>query len=151
MEDELSIIDIQVEKETQGLCAGFGLSSMVLVLALSMHAIFEGIALGLTKDFSATVNIMIALMCHKIPASISLGSSITRNFQEAHEKKKGVFLLLIFAMATPIGITTGLVLQGANTMTEVVFNSFAGGTFIYIAASEVIVEEFSLPDRYKWT
>ena len=53
---------------------------MVLVLALSMHAIFEGIALGLTKEFSATLNIMIALMCHKIPASISLGSSITKNF-----------------------------------------------------------------------
>ena len=123
---------------------------MVLVLALSMHAIFEGIALGLTKDFSATLNIMLALMCHKVPAAMSLGSSITKNFAEVHEKKKGIFLLLIFALATPIGITTGLVLQGADTLVEVVFNSFAGGTFIYIAASEVIVEEFSLPDRYKW-
>jgi len=33
---------------------------------------------------------------------------------------------------------------------EVIFNSFAGGTFIYIAASEVIVEEFSMPGRKKW-
>ena len=83
---------------------------MVLVLALSMHAIFEGIALGLTNDFSATLNIMLALMCHKVPAAMSLGSSITKNFAEVHEKKKGIFLLLIFALATPIGITTGLVL-----------------------------------------
>ena len=59
---------------------------MVLVLALSMHAIFEGIALGLTKDFSATLNIMLALMCHKVPAAMSLGSSITKNFAEVHEK-----------------------------------------------------------------
>lgn len=83
---------------------------MVLVLALSMHAIFEGIALGLTQEFSATLNIMLALMCHKVPAAMSLGSSITKNFGEGHEKKKGIFLLIIFALATPIGITTGLVL-----------------------------------------
>jgi zinc transporter ZupT len=35
-------------------------------------------------------------------------------------------------------------------MDEVVFNSFAAGTLIYIAASEVIVEEFSIPGTKKW-
>ena len=122
----------------------------MLVLALSIHAVFEGIALGLTKDFSATLNIMLALMCHKVAASMSLGSSITRNFVSNDEKKKGIFLLVIFAVATPVGIMIGLVLQETGTIIEVIFNSFAGGTFIYIAASEVIVEEFSMPGRYKW-
>ena len=114
-----------------------------------MHAIFEGIALGLTKDFSATLNIMLALLCHKLAASMSLGSSIAKNFAE-NEKRKGVFLLIIFAIATPLGIILGLLLLESGTLIEVVFNSFAGGTFIYIAASEVIVEEFSMPNRYKW-
>ena len=116
-----------------------------------MHAIFEGIALGLTKDESATMNIMLALVCHKLAAAMSLGSSITKQFVENDEKRKGIFLLVVFAAATPIGIVLGLLLQGTSTLIEVVFNSFAGGTFIYIAASEVIVEEFSMPDRYKWT
>ena len=116
-----------------------------------MHAVFEGIALGLTKDFSATLNIMLALMCHKVAAAMSLGSSITKNFVENDEKKKGIFLLVIFALATPVGIILGLTLQEfGTTMIEVIFNSLAGGTFIYIAASEVIVEEFSMPDRHKW-
>ena len=114
-----------------------------------MHAIFEGIALGLTKDFSATLNIMLALLCHKLAASMSLGSSIAKNFAE-NEKRKGVFLLIIFAIATPLGIILGLLLLESGTLIEVIFNSFAGGTFIYIAASEVIVEEFSMPNRYKW-
>ena len=123
----------------------------MLVLALSMHAVFEGIALGLTKDFSATLNIMLALLCHKVAASMSLGSSITKNFIENDEKRKGIFLLVIFAVATPAGIMIGLILHEMGTvMIEVFFNSFAGGTFIYIAASEVIVEEFSMPGRYKW-
>ena len=147
----MSIVDLQVQQETKGICAGFGLTSLVLVLALSMHAVFEGIALGLTKDYSATLNIMLALLCHKVAASMSLGSSITKNFVENDEKRKGIFLLLIFAFATPCGIIIGLLLQEMdNSLIEVAFNSFAGGTFIYIAASEVIVEEFSMPGRYKW-
>jgi zinc transporter ZupT len=35
-------------------------------------------------------------------------------------------------------------------MIEIIFSSFAGGTFIYIAASEVIVEEFSIIGHNKW-
>jgi len=34
-------------------------------------------------------------------------------------------------------------------MLEIVFSSLAGGTFVYIACSEVIVEEFSV-NEYKW-
>jgi zinc transporter ZupT len=36
-------------------------------------------------------------------------------------------------------------------MVEILFSSFAAGTFIYIAASEVIVEEFSIPSKSRWT
>ena len=123
---------------------------MVLLIALSMHSVFEGIALGLTSDFSATINIMIALILHKPAAAISLGVSITKNFVEKNEEKKGILLLFIFSIATPIGIMIGMALQQSSDIVEVIFNSFAAGTFLYIAASEVIVEEFSMPDRYKY-
>jgi solute carrier family 39 (zinc transporter), member 1/2/3 len=55
-----------------------------------------------------------------------------------------MFLLLVFALATPLGIGLGLAISTANNLVEIIFNSFAAGTFIYIAASEVVVEEFSL-------
>jgi zinc transporter ZupT len=44
----------------------------------------------------------------------------------------------------------GLILKNSNEMIEIIFSSFAGGTFIYIAASEVIVEEFSIIGHNKW-
>ena len=121
----------------------------MLVIALSMHAIFEGIALGLTKTMSTTINLMLALILHKPAAAISLGVSIQKNFVEQGEEKKGILLLVLFAVATPIGVMFGMALQHSSDMVEVVFNCFAGGTFLYISASEVIVEEFSMPDRYK--
>ena len=121
----------------------------MLLIALSTHAIFEGIALGLTKDLAASINIMLALMIHKTAASMSLGISISKNFAD-EDRSKGIMLLLSFAFATPIGIASGLLLADTNDMIEIIFSSFAGGTFIYIAASEVIVEEFSIPGRKKW-
>lgn len=43
----------------------------------------------------------------------------------------------MFSFATPVGIAIGMLIQGANVMVEILFSSFAAGTFIYIAASEV--------------
>jgi zinc transporter 1/2/3 len=85
------------------------LSSFVLLIALSTHALFEGIALGLTKDLAPCVNIMLGLVIHKTAASMSLGISISKNFEE-EDVKKGLTLLFSFALATPIGIALGLVL-----------------------------------------
>jgi zinc transporter 1/2/3 len=120
-----------------------------LLVALSTHAIFEGIALGLTNDMSATINIMMAILFHKGPEAISLGVSLSKNFKLDEEKKKAIRLLLIFSLTTPLGIGIGMLLHGSNGMIEILFSSIAGGTFIYIAASEVIVEEFSIPGN-KW-
>ena len=81
----------------------------MLLIALSTHAIFEGIALGLTGDMASTINIMVGLLIHKTAASMSLGISISNNF-ESEDISKGYLLLSSFALATPIGIAIGLLL-----------------------------------------
>jgi zinc transporter ZupT len=141
--------EFRLKNEKKGCCNGLNLASFVLLIALSTHALFEGIALGLTKDLAASFNIMLALTIHKTAASMSLGISISKNFKD-EDIKKGKMLLLSFALATPIGIAVGLLLQDTNEIVEIVFSSIAAGTFIYIAASEVIIEEFSIPGRKKW-
>ena len=77
---ELSVIkeeapeDQGEDKET--FCSDINLTSFVLLIALSTHAVFEGIALGLTPNLAPAMNIMLALMIHKMAASMSLGISI---------------------------------------------------------------------------
>jgi len=137
------------KEQRKSCCEGLNLTSFVLLIALSTHAIFEGIALGLTKELAPSLNIILGLCIHKTAASMSLGISISKNFN-VEDRKKGYILLGSFALATPLGIALGLLLQDTNEMVEIVFSSFAAGTFIYIAASEVIVEEFSIPGRKKW-
>jgi zinc transporter 1/2/3 len=84
--------------------------SLVLLVALSTHALFEGIALGLTQNFISTLNIMLGLLFHKIPASISLGISLSKNFKTEEDKKRANRLQILFSTATPIGIAFGMIL-----------------------------------------
>jgi zinc transporter ZupT len=56
------------------------LNALVLLIALSTHAIFEGIALGLTDELSSTINIMLGLLFHKGPAAMSLGIALSKRF-----------------------------------------------------------------------
>jgi zinc transporter ZupT len=86
---------------------------------------------------------MIAIGLHKYAEAMSLSISLQRAFKD--DFKTLFWLLFIFAFATPLGIAMGLILSKANEIITVVFTSLAGGTFLYISCSELIVEEFSLP------
>ena len=63
--------------------------------------------------------------------------------------KKIMQFILIFSLATPIGTAIGLALGSLDDIINMIFMSIAGGTFIYVACSELIVEEFSLPGN-RW-
>ena len=57
--------------------------------------------------------------------------------------------MILFSCSTPLGITVGLILENTSELVEIIFVSLAGGTFIYVSCSELIVEEFSLPGK-RW-
>lgn len=58
-------------------------------------------------------------------------------------------MVFMFAIATPLGVGIGMALSDAGDLVDIIFSSLAGGSFVYIACSEVIVQEFSVPgDRW---
>ena len=140
------IIEISDSEDTKiGSC---NLTPVILMLALSIHSLFEGIPVGLVNDVSDIWTFIIAISLHKWVAAMSLGISISKNYEG-----RGFLiylLLLIFAISTPAGILIGMFVHGASEIIEIIFSSLAAGTFVYIACSEVIVEEFS-SQRFRWT
>lgn len=58
-------------------------------------------------------------------------------------------MTILFSIFTPIGILVGMVLLEANPILEGVFLAISAGTFLYISASEVIVEEFAIT-KYRY-
>ena len=114
----------------------------VLMIALSVHACFEGIALGLQRSFVNTLNIMIAIVIHKGAASSALGISLVKVFPNDFKLVRQ--LICIFAFATPLGVAIGIACENAGDIVDVIMSSIAAGTFIYIACTEIIVAEFSV-------
>ena len=50
----------------------FNLLPFVLMIALSVHSIFEGIALGLMNEYGPFINLMISILVHKFAESMSI-------------------------------------------------------------------------------
>jgi zinc transporter ZupT len=107
------------------------LTPVVLMIALTVHSLFEGIATGLVDELSEIWTFFIAIILHKWAAAISLGISMSRNFE--NNKLTKWILLIIFSLATPLGVCIGMAISGSSDMAEIVFSSLAGGTFVYIA------------------
>jgi len=55
----------------------------------------------------------------------------------------------IFAASNPIGIVIGWVFSNGDKLLSAIFMGIGAGTFVYVSASEIVVEEFSV-SRNKW-
>jgi solute carrier family 39 (zinc transporter), member 1/2/3 len=118
------------------------------MIALSVHSIFEGMATGLADTEAVALNMILAIVVHKGAAGLSLGIALVKTFPDDFRMVR--LLVCTFAVATPLGVIIGMLILGAGDLMEIIFSSLAAGTFVYIACSEVIVEEFSVPGHRYW-
>ena len=121
------------------------LSAFILLLSLSIHGLFECLALGIQTVYKKTLFLFIALMIHKWAEAFALGIL----FVKAKFSKKFFYLIIIlFSIVGPVGVGIGIVLaETAGELVEGIFLSISTGTFLYVACSEVIIEEFSTPEK----
>ena len=124
------------------------MTPFILMIALSVHSMFEGLALGLQSTMSSVTNMVIAICIHKGAAASSLGISLVKTFP--NDFKLCRWLVFTFSMATPVGVGIGMAVAEAGDIYEIIFSSIAAGSFVYIACSEVVVEEFSIPGNRYW-
>tara|TARA_B100000945_G_scaffold196410_1_gene157922 strand:+ start:447 stop:1142 length:696 start_codon:yes stop_codon:yes gene_type:complete len=80
----------------------------IMFLSLCIHALLEGVPLGAHLDHSTHNSLLAAIALHKIPASIVL---MTFFLQNNIKKTKAYFLLLIFALMTPLGVFANSIFQ----------------------------------------
>ena len=137
---------IREAKKSSSCCPN--MTPFILMIALSVHSIFEGLALGLAQDEASVINMLIAILIHKGAAGSSLGISLVKTFPDNFRLCRQ--LIGVFSIATPLGVAIGMAVVNAGEIYDVIFSSIAAGSFVYIACSEVIVEEFSIPGNRYW-
>lgn len=124
--------------------SGTAAAAPVLAIALSLHALLAGFAVGSKQAELTVFALVFALAVHKFAAAFTLGSFLLRGGVSA----TGMFKVVgAFSVATPIGLALGSGFQHflsdrAGLWVEASFDAFAAGTFIYIAALDVIHETF---------
>lgn len=117
---------------------------VILLIVLSIHSVILGLALGSQSALSGALIVFLAILAHKGAAGLALGVG----FQRAgltHRQAMG--RLAFFSVMTPLGIIAGAVIGGAlagrsDMLFEAVFDSIGAGTFMYIAALDIIKTEF---------
>ncbi len=104
----------------------------ILALALIIHALSEGAALGLESAYAETAMLFIAILAHKGSESFGLCILLLRY---ALPMRHVLFTLIFFAVMTPLGIFLGeaITSSGGSELVASLFTAFAAGTFLYIS------------------
>ncbi|XP_046391870.1 probable zinc transporter 12 [Ischnura elegans] len=129
------------------------LKGLLAVLALSFHAVFEGLAVGLESDASSVWVLCGAIAAHKLVIAFCVGVELV-----SARTRPALLLAYVatFAMVTPLGIGAGIAVtasQGqhdaaaaavpAASVAVVVLQGMAAGTLLYVVFFEVLQRERS--------
>lgn len=143
-EDGLSTSTSTVAKSFRGLLA---------VLALSFHAVFEGLAVGLESSVGNVWYLFAAIATHKLVIAFCVGVELI----STRTKLVLIFVYLAtFAAVTPLGIGVGIALSsdgeeaGTSSVATVILQGMAAGTLLYVVFFEVLQRERANTESGIW-
>ncbi|XP_041646459.1 zinc transporter ZIP3-like [Cheilinus undulatus] len=113
-----------------------------LVLALSAHSVFEGLALGLQEDGAKLGSLFLGVAVHETLAAVALGVSVAKaSLGMKDAAKLGVTVSLMI----PLGMVVGMGIESAQTLAgsvvSVVLQGLAAGTFLFVTFFEILSRE----------
>lgn len=122
--------------------------AFMLFLSLSLHSVFEGLAIGLQNTDTKVLEICVAILVHK---SIIVFSLSVKLVQSAVRPTWLAIYIIVFATMSPVGIGLGIGVSEAQlqagALVQAVLEGLAAGTFIYITFMEILPHELNSPER----
>lgn len=114
-----------------------------LLLALVVHSLLEGLAIGVQSSAPAVLLLLGAVSAHKYVVGFCLGVEICSH--GSRHRCSHICQILTFAVGSVAGIAVGMVLDDiGQTFNQLVIPSLqgvAGGTLLYVTVSEVLPRE----------
>lgn len=115
------------------------LRGLFIVLALSLHEIFEGLAIGLEDNSSSVWFLFAAVSAHKLVLAFCIGVELL----VAHTRSiLAIVYTLTFAIVSPVGIFVGILISNTNTneqsISSAILQGLACGTLLYVVFFEIL-------------
>eukprot|EP00117_Sycon_ciliatum_P014344 scpid62008/ scgid14636/ Zinc transporter ZIP3; Solute carrier family 39 member 3; Zrt- and Irt-like protein 3 len=120
------------------------LGSLVLLAALSLHSLFEGLALGLQNASDSVIELFVAILLHKCVLAFALG---IRMVKLKANWKRILLAALIFSAMSPVGVAIGIAVEAHATnevdrqLVTACLQGIATGTFLFVVFLEIISPE----------
>lgn len=134
----------QSQAETETILVS-SLRGLLVVLALSVHELFEGLAVGLESSASTVWYMFGAVAAHKLVLAFCVGVELvvtrTRGFLAA-------IYITTFAAVSPIGIGIGMGVSAsgdasATSVPAAILQGLATGTLLYVIFFEILSKDRS--------
>ena len=117
-----------------------GIRSFLFLLAMSIHTVFEGLAIGLQPNTTAVWSLFFAVIVHKIVIAFSLGIQFAENIKHT---TRAVLFIVFFAVMSPLGTAIGTAMtesgSGESTavsIASVILQGLSTGVFLYVTFFE---------------
>lgn len=115
------------------------LRGLLIVLALSIHELFEGLAIGLEHSIGNVWYMFGAVAAHKLVLSFCIGVELITT---QTIRWLAIIYILTFAIVTPIGIGIGILISDNETnhtrLLSSILQGFACGTLLYVIFFEIL-------------
>ena len=123
--------------------SGFSLRVAIMLLALSIHSLFEGMAVGLQDNLGKLINLFISVLAHECLVCFAVGISLAKQNAKMAVLVK---LSLLFCSMIPIGILIGMGIGKIHNfggyLASAIIQAIAAGTFLYVIFMETLPMEF---------
>ena len=122
-----------------------GIRSFLFLLAMSIHTVFEGLAIGLQPNTTAVWSLFFAVIIHKCVIAFSLGIQFAENIQHT---ARAVLFIVFFAVMSPLGTAIGTAMtettHGGSVSVDIastILQGLSTGVFLYVTFFESLGRE----------
>lgn len=118
------------------------LRGLLIVLALSVHELFEGLAVGLEGSAANVWYLFGAVAAHKLVLAFCVGVELI--VARTH-KWLALVYVLTFSVVSPLGIGIGILVSGGESGTtstvSAILQGLASGTLLYVVFFEILQKD----------
>ncbi|KAJ0045002.1 hypothetical protein Pint_03878 [Pistacia integerrima] len=121
--------------------------SILLIVALCFHSVFEGIAIGVAENAADAWKALWTISLHKIFAAIAMGIALLRMLPN-RPLLSCVVYAFAFAISSPVGVAIGIVID-ATTQGRVadwifaISMGLACGVFVYVSINHLLSKGYT--------
>lgn len=122
-------------------------TGIIMLLAVSLHNIPEGLAIGAAGVVSINLSFALALLLafHNIPEGMAIASPL---FVGGVKKIKIILLLFVAGAVTIIGGIIGSFLGSISNTSTALALAFAAGAMLYVSFCEILPQSILLKQNY---